>query len=323
MTDLKPTLSHKRTLVTGGAGFIGSHLVEHLVALGAQVTVIDKLNTGYRENLQAVEQRINFVHADLGNLLLRAAEDDGGMNLADYDYIFHLAANPYIPPSVENPVMDFETNLLNSFLLLESLRGLPAARPRLINVSSAAVYGNPARLPIHESDPTVPISPYGVSKLAAERYVAVYSQLYGLWAVSMRFFSVYGPRQHKQVVFDLFRKLRANPARLEILGDGSQARDFAYVGDVARAMTLAATAAPGQGEVYNVASGMTHTIAELAAACCRACRLEPEMIYSGQTRPGDADKWMVDVSRLQQMGFVPQVSLEAGLAAVQEWYDGV
>lgn len=298
--------------MTGGAGFIGSHLVEHLVAAGAPVTVVDNLSTGRLEHLQASAPNVELIVGDLGDVLRL-----NRIKLGDYAFVFHLAANSYIPPSVANPAFDFHANLHNTFALLEALRQTPNA-PGLVNVSSAAVYGNPARLPIRETDPTIPIAPYGVSKLAGERYVAVYSQLYGIRAVSVRLFSIYGPRQRKQVVYDLFCKLRANPRRLEILGDGSQARDFTYVLDVVQALVLVATVAPNQGEVYNVASGTTHTIAELVEACCRVSGLRPEIVYTGQIRPGDAEKWVVDISLLKQLGFVPRSDLDAALTSTQQ-----
>lgn len=308
-------LSERPILVTGGAGFIGSHLVESLVSIGAYVTVVDNLATGRLENLERVRSRIEVIVDDIGDLLLRRQ-----IRVDAYDYVFHLAANPYIPPSVERPAYDFALNLQNTFTLLEALRVTPRP-PRLVNTSSAAVYGNPANLPIKETDPTVPISPYGVSKLAAERYVAVYSQLYGIPATSLRLFSVFGPRQRKQVIYDLLCKLRANPYSLEVLGDGSQARDFVYVTDVVQAMCLAATAAPGRGEVYNVASGATHTIADVVNAWCRVCEVTPSINYTGRVRPGDAEKWEVDTSALKGLGFAPKVSLEAGLAGIRDWYD--
>ena len=301
-------------LVTGGAGFIGSHLVEHLVATDARVTVVDNLSTGGLEHLQAVLPKVKVVVGDLGDLLRLKR-----INLSDYTCVFHLAANSYIPPSVANPAFDFHENLQNTFMLLEGLRQ-SEKRPRLVNVSSAAVYGNPVTLPIRETDPTVPIAPYGVSKLAGERYVAVYSQLYGIEAVTVRLFSIYGPRQRKQVVYDFFSRLRVNPGRLEILGDGSQARDFTYVLDVVQALVLVATKAPNRGEVYNVASGTTHTIAELVQACCRVCGLNPHIVYTGQIRPGDAEKWVVDITRLTELGFVPRADLEGGLAAIRDWH---
>lgn len=307
--------SQKSVLVTGGAGFIGSHLVEKLVNLGAQVTVIDNISTDSLDNLEAVISSVNLIVGDLGDLLSMRR-----LPLEDYDYIFHLAANPYAPHSVDDPVYDFRLNLQNTLLLLEALRLLPNS-PRLINTSSAAVYGNPVRLPIREGDLTVPISPYGVSKLAAERYVEVYSQIYDLKASSLRLFSVYGTRQRKQVVFDLFRKIRSNPQRLEILGDGSQERDFVYVLDVVQAMLLAATQTPGKGEVYNVAGGNSITISQLVTAICSVCESEPQIIYTGSIRPGDAEKWRVDIDNLRQVGFEPDFSLREGLTIIRDWYD--
>jgi len=306
--------NEKHILVTGGAGFIGSHLVERLVATGARVTVIDNLSTGKLDNLCSVLPRIELRVGDLGDLLQLDL-----VRLDDYDYVFHVAANAYIPPSVENPHFDFHMNLYNPLLLLERLRQSKCA-PRLVNISSAAVYGNPMRLPIQEPDPTVPISPYGVSKLATERYVAVYCQLYGLRATSLRLFSVYGPRQSKQVIFDLVRKLEADPLKLQVLGNGTQARDFTHVLDVTQAMMLAATRAPGQGETYNVASGTTYTIAELVSKLSQLCHATPQVVYSGQVRPGDAERWEVDISQLKRLGFEASVSLEQGLASVLEWY---
>lgn len=313
--SVNSALTGQPILVTGGAGFIGSHLTEALVRLGARVTVVDNLATGRLDNLQPSAPQVKLVVGDVGNLLKLKRLD-----VTDFAYVFHLAGNPYIPPSVENPAYDFNENLLNTFTLLEALRTVQNP-PRLISASSAAVYGNPARLPIQEGDPTVPISPYGVSKLAGDRYLAVYSQLYGLPAVSMRFFSVYGPRQHKQVIFDLLRKLHDNPNALEVFGDGSQTRDFAYVEDVARALILAAERAPAQGEAYNVASGTMYTIAEVVAAICQVTGLSPQITYTGQVRPGDAEKWTVDLQRLHALGYEAQTSLLAGLTAVRDWFN--
>jgi UDP-glucose 4-epimerase len=311
-------MSHpKRVLVTGGAGFIGSHLVEALVARGDRVTVIDNLATGKRENLAQVAGAITWVEHSVTDLLTA-----GELDVAAYDIIFHLAANPYIPPSVEKPSFDYALNLHTTFLLLEALRLAPS-RPILVNTSSAAVYGNPASLPIRETDPTVPISPYGVSKLAAERYVAVFSALYGLPAVSARLFSVYGPRQRKQVVFDLLTRLRADPAHLEVLGDGSQARDFCYVGDTVQALLLMAENAPRQGEAYNVAQGRTHTIADLVQALVQVCGLQPAIHWTGSIRPGDAERWEVDIARLSTLGYTAQYTLPAGLAAIRDWFDSL
>jgi UDP-glucose 4-epimerase len=301
-------------LVTGGAGFVGSHLVDRLVARGDHVTVVDDLTTGRVENLAAVASQVSLRQADAAVLLRDEPE-----LFTTADVIFHLAGNPYIPPSVEYPPFDYRLNLQLVFDLLETLR-VAERGPRLVFASSAAVYGNPVRLPMHEADPTVPISPYGVSKLAAERYVAVYSELYGLPATSLRFFSVNGPRQHKQVVFDLLDRVARDPARLEVLGDGTQERDFAFVGDVADALLFVAEHAPGRGEALNVASGATHSISELVAAICATLDVTPEVRFTGSVRPGDAERWAVDLTALRALGFKPQTTLAEGLAATRDWY---
>jgi UDP-glucose 4-epimerase len=302
-----------RVLVTGGAGFIGSHLVEQLVNVGARVAVLDDLSTGRIQNLDAVASRIDLdVHS------VADAVADPRL-VADFDVIFHLAANPYIPPSVESPAYDYELNLETTFRLLEVLRQAER-RPQLVYASSAAVYGDPARLPIRESDPTVPISPYGVSKLAAERYVAVYSRLYAMPCSAVRLFSVYGPRQRKQVVYDLLDRLSRDSDRLEIMGDGTQERDFVYVEDVAAAFIAVAERAPAEGEVFNVASGTTHSIAQLADGLCEALGAHPEIAYTGSVRPGDAERWSVDTSALRDLGFDARTTLLRGLENTRDWY---
>lgn len=305
----------QRVIVTGGAGFIASHLVESLVQAGAKVTVVDSLVSGKESNLSAVRSDIRFVKLQVIDALATNA-----ITVDDYEFIFHAAANAYIPPSVEDPAMDLERNLLSPFRVLEAIRK-SVRRPRLVFFSTAAVYGNPATLPMRETDVTVPISPYGVSKLAAERYVDVFCKLYGLRAASLRLFSVYGPRQQKQVVYDLLRKVRANPASLEVIGDGSQERDLVFVQDVVQAACVVALNAPAHGETYNVASGATHSIATLVSEICRVCRARPEIRYTGQVRPGDAEKWSVDIRRLKSLGYEPKYTLVDGLDRVRDWYD--
>lgn len=304
-----------QVLVTGGAGFIGSHLVSELVRQNAQVTVVDNLNTGQDANLAGVSSRIATIPCALGEWL---KTDE--ITRRPFDLVFHLAANAYVPPSVENPRFDFETNALNTFNLLEALRALPQP-PRLVNLSSAAVYGSPTKMPIREDAPLDPISPYGVSKLTGERYAAVYAQLYGLRITSLRLFSVYGPRQRKQVVYDLLEKLRAEPHRIRVLGDGSQARDFIFVTDVVKAMLLIAERAPGKGEAINIASGVSHTIAELVTEWSKVLKVNPQVEFTGSVRPGDAERWEVDITALKELGFAPQVDLPKGLEMIRAWYD--
>jgi UDP-glucose 4-epimerase len=207
-------------LVTGGAGFIGSHLVEQLVAAGASVTVLDKLTTGSSGNLDKVSGQVRLIKDDI-----QTVDWSKLLTEKDYQVFFHLVGNAYVPFSVENPDLDYRLNLGTTFQILEALR-LSKWPGKFIFPSSAAVYGNPVRMPIREEDVTVPISPYGASKLAAERYIQVYCNLYGICAASLRMFSVYGPRQRKLVVYDLIRKILENPQEIELFGDGSQVRDF-------------------------------------------------------------------------------------------------
>jgi UDP-glucose 4-epimerase len=308
------TWKNKRVLVTGGAGFIGSHLTEQLVQRGAAVTVVDDLSSGTRSNLDHVSSAIQLKELDV-----RQLDWEHTLGVSSYDVIFHLAANAYVPPSVERPAWDFQLNLESTFRLIEALR-LIKWPGRLVYASSAAVYGEPQRMPIQELDLTIPISPYGVAKLSSERYIEVYCHLYGLRAASMRFFSVFGPRQRKQVVFDLIRKMIQNPLEVSIYGDGTQVRDFNYVEDTSRSMIIAAEKSPLQGEVYNVASGEECSIRELVELLCQILKINPRLVYSGSVRPGDPEKWSVDINRLVGLGYQPEVSLEEGLRRTVEWY---
>jgi UDP-glucose 4-epimerase len=306
-------LSKARVLVTGGAGFIGSHLTEQLVSAGAFVTVVDNLCTGRLENLSRVQGRYDFVELNIRKLPWKDYLIDH-----QFDVIFHLAGNAYVPPSVKRPAWDRRINFGESFRLLENLRKIkwPGA---LIYASSAAVYGDPFRIPIHEDDPLIPISPYGVGKLAAERYTNVYSRLYGLRAASLRFFSLYGPRQRKQVVYDLIRKVKKTENELSIFGDGSQVRDFNFVDDAARAAMIVAKNGSLNGEVYNVASGREYSIQALAETICSVMGVHPKFVYSGSVRPGDPEKWSVDIGRLVNLGYRPQVTLQEGIKRTVEW----
>jgi len=308
---------NRSVLVTGGAGFIGSHLCEALVRRDAHVTVADNLSNGTLQNLQNIADQIEFHKLDIRSSAFRDLLLTG-----DFDVIFHLAANAYVPPSIENPDYDFQTNLVASFQLLETLRG-SGLGSTLIVASSAAVYGNPSRIPISETDITVPISPYGVSKLAMERYVSIYSPLYGLKAASLRFFSAYGPRQRKQIVYDFIKKISNNPDELVILGDGTQVRDLVYVEDIVQAALVVLDNAPLEGEVYNVAGGRGYSTREIAETMTNVMGLSPDFHYTGSIRPGDPEKWIACIDRISGLGFRPRISLGEGIKRTIEWYTSI
>lgn len=301
-------------LVTGGAGFAGSCLVEQLVARGAQVTVVDNLARGKRENLAAVWERIRFEELD--------TRQDAFLDLlvaGRYDLVFHLAAVSYVPDSVRDPQRDLETNLLATFRLVETIRANKLSTA-VINTSSAAVYGDLNKVPLSEGDLCIPVSPYGVSKLAGERYLDVYAQLYGLRGASMRFFSLFGPRQEKQVVFDFIRKLHDNPHQMLMFGDGSQVRDLNYVENAVDAALCIAENAPLQGEVYNVAAGHSLSILGLAQMIAQQMGVSPAYTFTGSVRPGDPQKWVADIARLRALGYEPRIDLEEGMRRTLAWF---
>lgn len=294
-------------LVTGGAGFIGSHLVEELFTAGARVTVLDIS--------KPVGTPSDHKRNNIASINWRSLDID----LSRFDVIFHFAASAYVPPSVKDPLADFDTNCTATLRLLDALRH--SRWPgRLVFASSAAVYGNPTWSSLREDHPTVPVSPYGVGKLAAERYCTVFAELYGLNITSLRLFSVYGPRQHKQVVYDLMSKIAANPDRIEIHGDGTQSRDLVYVQDAVAAAMLVAEQAPHKGEVFNVATGQYCTIHQLATELCVLMGVNPRFDYTGVNRPGDPEKLTVNIGRLQALGYIPQVELLEGLASTVKWF---
>jgi UDP-glucose 4-epimerase len=310
MTDY----SGRSVLVTGGAGFIGSHLVEELVRRDARVTVVDDFSTGPSSNLAAVIDQVDLRTVDLRS-------DDLRPLLAEqaFDVVFHLAANANLPLSVAEPRKDFDLNVLATFNLLEAMRDA-APQTRLIHTSTAAVYGEGVRMPLREEDPTVPVSPYGLSKLSAERYVALYAQLYRLRASIVRLFSAFGPRLRKQVVYDLMRKIHENPHELFIYGDGTQVRDFNHVSNVVEALLVVAERAGPEGEVYNVAAEEPVAIRELARRICEQVGVEPRFVYSGDVRPGEAQRWYADISRLKGLGYRPRLGLADGLADTVAWF---
>jgi nucleoside-diphosphate-sugar epimerase len=296
--------SGERILVTGGAGFIGKHLVNALTQRNCHVTVVDRA-VGYSTT------QVQYICADIKEFVITPASVD------NYDIVFHLAGNSHPLPSVNDPLMDYTMNLDLSIHLLEAIR--KSQKPiRLINVSSAAIYGNPEKLPISECDKPAPLSPYGVSKLAVENYVNVYSGLYNVYGISVRPFSVYGPGLYKQVVYDLIRKLINNPEKLDVYGNGTQVRDFIYIDDLVNAMVLVAEKGIS-GEVYNIASGTSYSINEIVDAISSAMSIQPEINYSGKVRSGEPDKWIVNIEKIQKLGFSNKINLHEGIGKTVNW----
>ena len=293
-------------LVTGGAGFIGSHLVDALLARGGDVHVVDNLSTGSRENLASA--------ADLHEVDIR---DEALEQLAARlrpDVVFHLAAQADVGTSVERPTFDADVNVVGTARVLEAAR---ASGARVVFASSGgAVYGECER-PAREDDEPQPLSPYAASKLAGEKYLATWNRLYGAGHVTCRLANVYGPRQMATleggVVAIFLDRMRAGQ-ETEIFGDGEQTRDFVYVGDVAAAM-LAAAGSP-TGGVYNVGSGVATTIRELHRLCAETAGVEQEPRLAAE-RPGDLRRSVIDASRAAgELDWRAETTLAEGLANI-------
>jgi len=279
-----------RILVTGGAGFIGSHTVERLLAQGYPVRVLDDFSTGHLDNLPH-HSRLSIITGDIRSR--RVVEEA----MQGVTHVLHLAAQVSVAASVEAPVSSASINVTGFLNVLDAARAQRVRR--LVYASSAAVYGMPARLPIDEDAPTAPISPYGLEKEINDRYAALYRDLYGLPTLGLRYFNVYGPRQdpnspYSGVISIFCRRLReARP--LSVFGDGLQTRDFIYVGDVARAN--AAALEGGLTGVCNVATGESISLRTLIKALGAVAGKQPLVSY-GEARAGDIRESAADNRRL-------------------------
>lgn len=307
----------ERVLVTGGCGFIGSHLVEALVARQADVWVLDNLRAGTPDNLNAVQDSVHMLKGDVhDSACVRQA-----LALSKPDWVFHLAANASVPGSVQDPTYDFETNCAGTFALLDALRR-SGSLARVVLASSGAVYGQPDIFPIEETHAIRPISPYGASKSCAETVARMFTQVYGLPVVTARIFNTYGPRMARFVVLDFLRKLRRDPDVLEVLGDGQQKRDFCYVSDTVTGLMLLAESGT-VGEAYNLSSGTSNSVTELAELLIGLLGLQgrTQIRYTGSSWVGDAQRWEVATGKIRRLGYRPEVSLSEGLTETIRWFD--
>ena len=304
-------------LVTGGAGFIGSNLVRHLLAQGERVRVLDNFSTGRRENLQGLTGPIECVEGDL------RAEADVRQAVAGVRYVLHLGALGSVGRAVQDPLTTHEVNMTGTLRLLLAAR--EAGVERLVFSSSSSVYGNTPVLPKQEDMIPTPLSPYALSKLAGEHYGRLFFELYGLRTFILRYFNVFGPRQNPKsqyaAVIPLFvDALRSGRAPV-IYGDGGQTRDFTYVDDVIAA-NLACCAAPdaAAGGVYNVAWGNRVSVNELARRIGQLLGREIPPVYQ-PARAGDVRDSQADATRARdRLGWRPQVPFEEGLRRTVAWF---
>ena len=302
-------------LVTGGAGFIGSHLSEELVRRGESVRVVDSLITGKRQNLAHLPQ-VEFMEGDLADI------DVARRAMKGIDYVLHQAAIPSVPRSVEDPVLSNRANIDASLNVLVAARD--AGVRRLVYAGSSSAYGNAPTLPKVETMETAPLSPYALQKLVAEQYCQMFTRLYGLETVTIRYFNVFGPRQDPSSpysgVISLFISALCEGRRPTIYGDGEHTRDFTYVANVVDGVLRACSAADANGEVINVATGGRISLNQLFATVKRDVGSTVEPIYA-EPRAGDVRDSQADISKAKRLlGYAPVVSFDDGLSRTVAWY---
>jgi nucleoside-diphosphate-sugar epimerase len=302
-------------LVTGGAGFIGSHLAEELRRRGERVRVVDNLVTGKRANLDHVTG-VDFLEGDLADLAVARRAVDG------IDIVLHQAAIPSVPRSVEDPISSNRANVDASLTLLVAARD--AGVKRVVYAGSSSAYGDAPVLPKVETMPTAPLSPYALQKLVAEQYCQMFTRLYGLETVTIRYFNVFGPRQDPASpysgVISLFVSALCSGRPPTIHGDGEQTRDFTYVSNVVDGVLRASSAVGVSGEVINVATGgrislnqLFHTIRDLVGATVAPVYAAP--------RQGDVRDSRADITKAERLlGYTPTITFEQGLEHTVAWY---
>jgi UDP-glucose 4-epimerase len=302
-------------LVTGGAGFIGSHIVQTLLARGERVRVLDNFSTGRWENLPEADSRLKVLEGDVRDsaLLARAVQD--------VETVFHLAAFISVPASLRDPQTCFEVNAAGTVNLLEAARR--AGVRKVVISSSSAIYGDSENLPLAEDEPPRPLSPYALSKLVGEHYARFYTRTFGLPVTALRYFNVYGPRQAPDspyaAAIPIFVHCLLQGRPIEIFGDGKQTRDFIFVEDVVRANLLAANCPAADGQVLNICTGQETHLLGLLETLSETIGRHPQIRFS-PPRPGDIYRSVGDPRQAAALlGFQAETSLADGLRQTFEW----
>ncbi len=324
VASVRPRLDGRTVCVTGGAGFIGGHVVDALVSLGCRVRVIDDLSNSRAEHLaELIEmepERVQFIHGSiLDDVALRDA-------MAGAEIVFHLAAMSSVPRSVAEPERSYVVNAMGTVRVAEAARR--AKVKRIVYSASSSAYGESERLPKVETDVPAPVSPYASSKLAGEHVMLAWARSYGMSTVSLRYFNIFGPRQpadspYSAVIAVFARALLAGKAPM-IFGDGTQSRDFTFVANAVLANLLAgASEQTLAGEVANIGSGTRTNLNELAKTLARLCGVPHIGPRYEAERAGDVRHSQADIGLARQLlGYVPAVSLEDGMTQTVEWYRG-
>jgi len=306
-------------LVTGGAGFIGSNIVDELLKRGARVRVLDNFSTGREDNVQEFASRVDLIRGDVRD------EDAVDLAVKGVDYVLHQAALASVPRSIADPTSNNQVNAQGTLNIL--LAAKKHGVKRVVYASSSSVYGDSQELPKVESMTPNPKSPYAVAKLAAEYYCRVFGELYGVPTVSLRYFNVFGPRQDPNsqysAVIPLFVKALLEGKSPNIYGDGEQSRDFTFISNVVNANLLACEANVTGARVYNIACGGRYTLNQLFAALRERIGGDVEPVY-GPPRAGDVKHSMAGIERIQrELGYQVGTSFEEGIDRTVQWYQTV
>jgi UDP-glucose 4-epimerase len=298
----------KKAIVTGGAGFIGSHLSEELSKRDYHLIILDNLSTGKRANIASLldKKNVEFVRGSITNLALLQKL------FKRTDFIFHLAAIASVPRSIKEPQLCHEVNVTGTLNVLIAARDNKVKK--VVNASSCAIYGDAPGLPKKEDMPINPLSPYAVTKLAAENYFQIFQKVYGLPSVNLRFFNIFGPRQNPDseyaAAIPKFIKIKSGGKKIHIYGDGKATRDYIYVKDAVNAFILAAES--DASGIYNIGSSKSTTVNELVKLISKLAGNKTAPVY-GPARPGDIMHSLADISRARAFGFKPGYNLEKGL----------
>jgi len=306
-------------LVTGGAGFIGSHLVDYLLEEGVSIRVVDNLSTGNLANLRhhRKNRKLEFVKADL--------KEKRGCSRAvkGIETVFHFAANPEVKLSTVAPRVHFEENVLATVNLLEAVRQ-NSQLERFIFASSSAVYGETGDEPVGEDQPLKPVSVYGASKVACEAFIRSYSELYGFKSAGLRYANIIGPRAHLGVIYDFVNRLIQNPRELKILGDGGQVRSYLQVKDAVRATVIVYKKLRNGYEAFNVANTSHLSVKELAGIVMQTMGLSKikytyDLSHGGLGWRGDIKKIVLDPSKLLSLGWSPSYGDDKAISMTAEY----
>jgi UDP-glucose 4-epimerase len=308
-----------KILITGGAGFIGSHLAKKLIDLNNDIVIFDNLDPFYstelkNKNLESIapSDKYVFIRGDVRDYTALCAALD------DVQVIIHEAAQPGIRTSLENPMKTHEVNITGTLNILRA--AVTKNIKRVVIASSSSVYGNTNELPYREEDGPHPLSPYGVSKLASDHYAKVFNEVYGLSTVSLRYFSVYGPRIRPDLVLPIFANALVHNKKAKIFGDGEQSRDFTYIEDIVDGTLRAMTKHNIDGEIFNIGSGGRTSINKLYALLCELMDRKSNPIHEKEKK-GEVRHTHADITKARKhLGYKPRYNIQQGLKKFLDWY---